>query len=378
MIHRDAVLAFALLAGACVRRDPAASESNGTPEAAAPQAASQEPDVAQPVVPDVIEERFIEQGAVGPWPVVSPATAKLDRHALVRLVAAAEKTGSDSLLVLSHGRAVVARTFGQPIKPIESMSVTKGFVGIAIGFLLEEHKIASLDTPLSTWFSEWKTGAKAKVTLRHILTHTSGLAHKPAAGVLAKQRDRLAYVRALPIEGEPGETFSYNNEATQLLSGVVAAAAHEPLDKYLQKRLFEPLAISEFSWEHDGGGNVGAFAGLALNVHDLAKVGVTLESGGLWNGVRVVPASWLTLMQQPSAKSPVYGNLTWLVRDHGENGDVVGYDFNGWLGQYLAVYPHWGVVAVRQRKQPPNVTDDDHKRIGLVDFTKLVRAACGG
>jgi hypothetical protein len=108
------------------------------------------------------------------------------------------------------------------------MSVTKGFVGLAIGWLLEEKKIASLDSPLATWFPEWKEGKKARVTLRHVVTHTSGLSHQQTNKLLAAQRDRLAYVRALPIETEPGEVFSYSNEATQLLSGIDAAVRASP------------------------------------------------------------------------------------------------------------------------------------------------------
>jgi hypothetical protein len=46
-----------------------------------------------------------------------------------------------------------------------------------------------------------------------------------------------------------------------------------------------------------------------------------------------------------------------------------------WLGQYLVVYSRAGVVAVRQHREPPNVTDDDNAKIGMKTFTELVRAA---
>jgi hypothetical protein len=49
-------------------------------------------------------------------------------------------------------------------------------------------------------------------------------------------------------------------------------------------------------------------------------------------------------------------------------------NFNGWLGQYLVVYPRSGVVAVRQRREPPDVRDEDNARIGMKSFTELVRA----
>jgi CubicO group peptidase (beta-lactamase class C family) len=384
---------------------------------------------------------LLEDGAAGPYAVATPESEGLRREPLERLVEAAERTGTDALLVIHRDRAVVARSFGGQPRRLELMSVTKGFVGIAVGFLLEEGKIPSLDAPLATWFPEWKQGKKARVTLRHVLSHTSGLAHKPAAGELTKQKDRVAYARALPIETEPGEVFSYNNEATQLLSFVIAAAAREPLDKYLDKKLFEPLGIRDVGWERDAAGNVAAFYGLSLSAHDLAKVGIVLRDGGLAEGKRVIPASWIDRMQQPVKNASWHGLLTWLlydgpwqvqtperrsalaaegflaqakllpldgrrfpsraaywmeagdllapserealgrlVRDDlspiaSVDGKLVGFNFNGWLGQYLVVYPRAGVVAVRQRREPPNVTDEDNKKVGLRTFPDLVRAA---
>lgn len=383
---------------------------------------------------------LVDEGAAGPWQATTPEAASLRRDALERLVLAAEQTGTDALLVLRGDQAVVARSFGKRSEPLELMSVTKGFVGIAIGFLLDEGKIPSIDAPLSTWFPDWAQGKKARVTLRHVLTHTSGLAHLPAAGELTRQKDRLAYVRALPIETEPGETFSYNNEATQLLSHVVASAAHEPVDSYLRKKLFTPLGIDDLHWDHDHAGNAATFYGLSLSAIDLAKVGIALRDGGAWKGKQVVPASWLARMKEPAKKAPWTGALTWLHYDGpwqvqtaerraaiasegftavsklwpldgrkfesraaywmeagalltpaerdafarliredlvpfgGVDGKLVGFDFNGWLGQYLVVFPDAGVVAVRQRREPQDVTDDDNRKIGMRDFTQLVRA----
>ncbi len=52
----------------------------------------------------------------------------------------------------------------------------------------------------------------------------------------------------------------------------------------------------------------------------------------------------------------------------------IGWNFNGWLGQYLVVYPQAGVVAVRQRREPRSMKDDDNKKIGMMGFVDLVRA----
>ena len=109
---------------------------------------------------------------------------------------------------------------------------------------------------------------------------------------------------------EPGEVFSYNNEATMLLSGVIGAAAGEPIDAYLGRRLFAPLGITDATWSRDGAGNVTTNGGgLLLGAVSFAKVGLAVRDG------RVVPAAWIAAMQEPSKIAPWVGLLTWTLPD---------------------------------------------------------------
>lgn len=403
------------------------------------QRSQPQPSTPVSAVPSTV---LLEEGFTTPWAPATPEEVHLRREALGALIASAAATDSDALLVIRGDRTVVARAFGHAQQPLELMSVTKGFGALAIGFLVDEGKITSLDTPMSMWLPEWKKDAKkSRVTLRHVLTHTSGLAHKRFAKELMNQRDRVAYVRALPLETEPGQVFSYSNEATQLLSVVITSAAGEPIDSYLRRRLFEPLGIERFDWARDQAGNAAISWGLALSAVDLAKVGVMLRDGGSYRGKRVVAETWTREMLAPTDVAKWHGLLTWLVYDgpwqvqtperrnrlaaegflaardlspldgvkfasraaywmaagalldereraalgaivrddllpfENVDGSLVGWNFNGWLGQYLVVYPQAGLVAVRQRREPPNVRDEDNDRIGMKRFPELVRAA---
>ena len=144
------------------------------------------------------------------------------------------------------------------------MSVTKFVTALGAAFLLEEGRIAALDAPLSIWFPEWNDGLKAKVTLRHLLTHTSGIEHRPSAQTLNRERDKVTFVRKSRVVVEPGTQLSYSNEGVALLSGVLGQAAGEPVDAYLNKRLFRPLRIRDWAWDRDGAGNTITYAQLAL------------------------------------------------------------------------------------------------------------------
>jgi CubicO group peptidase (beta-lactamase class C family) len=238
----------------------------------------------------------------------------LDGAALDDLVRDAEALKSDSLLVIAHDHVVAERYFGAKHGPIETMSITKSVASLAIGALLAEGKIASLDEPLSTWFPEWKTGDRAKVLLRHVLTHTSGIERRPSTKDLNAASDRLAFARALAVVDEPGTTFSYSNEATMLLAGIVAGAAKMPIDEYVTKRFFGPLHIVDFGWAKDGAGTPQTYFGLALTARDLAKIGLLVAQHGTWEGATLVPASFIDRATTPSPEPADRYGLLWWIR----------------------------------------------------------------
>jgi CubicO group peptidase (beta-lactamase class C family) len=257
--------------------------------------------------------RFDKKAGPGFLQRARPAEVGLDPAAVRRLIEEAARTRSDTLIVVKDGRLVVERRFLDERGPIETMSVTKSFVSLAVGLLVAEGKIKSVDAPMWTWIPEWKADDRSKITLRHVLTHTSGLEHKKAAGVISRQADRTRYAVKRPLVEPPGRRFSYNNEATQLLSLVVEKAAGEPLDRYLERRLFRPLGIRRFRWERDLSGNVIAYYGLALGARDLARVGLLMLEGGKHDGKQLLPASFVRAATTPGLPAfPHMGYLWWL------------------------------------------------------------------
>ncbi len=232
----------------------------------------------------------------------------LDVAALSQLVLAAERSKSASLLVVADGTVVVERYFEPPQK-IQLRSVAKMFTGAAIGLLIEDKNIADLDLPISTWFPEWSDGRRAKVTLRHVLSHTSGIEHQQGDTEMVKQADTVAWVRTHGVVTEPGAVYSYNNDAVQLLSGIVSQVAGKPLDAYLDERLFRPLGLSDWKWTRDAAGNTFGWAGLALHARDVARFGALLLQRGAWKGQQVLPAAWIDRSTKPQDPKASYGLL---------------------------------------------------------------------
>ncbi len=306
-----------------------------------------------------------------------PETVGIDRAALAALVAEAQNTHSTALIVIKDGKVIVERYFGAPPKqPFRINSVTKSIVSLAIGQLIADGKISGLNTPLSKWFPEWNAGPKAQITLRHILTHTSGLYHEESAEKLYQQPDVLKYARGLPVADEPGKHFSYSNEAVALLPAIVLAAAGEPLDMYLRDSLLKPLGISDYKWDRDAAGNVMAYGGLWLLPRDLARIGQLMADAGRWEKKRIVPAAWVSACTTPARADIQDYGLLWRLYpgQTGGNGAPAGFGGDGWLGQYLVVYPKQRLVAVRLHAVEYGNDERENLTYGFPSFRELVSA----
>src|SRR5271155_2375853 len=99
----------------------------------------------------------------------------MNTNVLKALVKRAEETSTMGLAIWHDGQIVTC--FGEN-KKVPLYSMTKSIVSLAIGFLFDDGKIQSLDTPVSRWFldrKDWQEGQKSIVTLRMLMTHISGI-----------------------------------------------------------------------------------------------------------------------------------------------------------------------------------------------------------
>ena len=298
----------------------------------------------------------------------------IDGAALDALIREAAGNDTDSLLVLRDGKVVAERTFGRASGPIHVMSVTKWVTAFAAAMLLEDRKIASLDAPLSTWFPEWKDGLKAKVALRHLLTHTSGIEHGKVATKLNQEKDKVAFVRASAVTTEPGTVWEYNNEAVALLSGVLGQAAGRPVDDLLRERLFTPLGVKKVAWDRDGAGNTLTYANLALTARDLARLGQFVLDGGKAGGKQLVASESIALLAAPATAVKDDQGLLWMLLRDGQGKEVVGTYHTGWLGQWIVVLPRSRTVGIRLRRNKGG-PDQEKPEFEFGSFAQRLMAA---
>lgn len=130
-------------------------------------------------------------------------------------------------------------------------SMTKPVTGAAVAMLIDEGLLA-IDDPVDRYVPEFKdlktaAGRPARITIRQILTHTSGLGEAaPEAARKARSLADLvpAWVVA-PMKNEPGEKWVYTQSGINLAARIVEVVSERPFDTFLRERIFVPLGMSD-------------------------------------------------------------------------------------------------------------------------------------
>ncbi len=159
-----------------------------------------------------------------------------------------------AVLVAKEGRVVLAKGWGAsddadspngPHTLFELASASKQVTATAILHLAQRKKL-TLDDTLERFFDKVPND-KAAITLRQVLTHTSGLSPEigvPYASPIARGPYE-AQMLAAPLVSEPGKEFHYANAGYALLAAVVEEVTGKPFEEYVEKQLFAPAKLTE-------------------------------------------------------------------------------------------------------------------------------------
>jgi CubicO group peptidase (beta-lactamase class C family) len=161
-----------------------------------------------------------------------------------------------ALAVMRGGKIIKARGYGLcnveldvPVTPesiFQSGSVGKQFTATALMMLVEEGRL-SLDDKITNFFRE-APDAWNKITVRHLLTHTSGLKDYTDKNWDYRREytedDILKILQTLPLEFAPGEKWSYSNSGYALLGFLIHRVTGKFYGDFLQERIFGPLGMT--------------------------------------------------------------------------------------------------------------------------------------
>ncbi len=213
-----------------------------------------------------------------------------------------------------------------------SQSVAKSVTSTLVGAAIKDGYIKSIDDNLTMYLPTLKGSAYDKVTIRHLLTMTTGVKwneiytdqNSDIVKFYTQPIDSgideiVSYMRHLPSEAEPGEKWVYKTGETHLLGVLVSAATGKTLSEYLSEKIWKPYGMEgQATW------NIGRtnqeFAGccLQMKLRDFGRFGQFILDGAIINGKSIVPDDWLQQATQTQVKlwpGWGYGYQWWILSD---------------------------------------------------------------
>ncbi len=151
-----------------------------------------------------------------------------------------------AVIVGHNGKTVIDGTYGLPenssrFPAFWLASNSKPILAAAI-FKLQEEGRLSVNDPITRFFKNVPAD-KQEITIRHLLTHTSGLPHQYVAEGIIDRDQAVQAVLNIPLEWKIGEGWHYANTNFYLLAAVVEIASKKSFEDYLQREIFDPAEM---------------------------------------------------------------------------------------------------------------------------------------
>ena len=250
-----------------------------------------------------------------------------------------------------------------------SFSVAKSFTSTLVGAALKDGLIKSMDDKVSAYLPDMKGSAYDDVSVRQLLTMTSGVAwnedygdprsdvarfnnHKPEPGVDAL----VSYMRRLPRAAPAGTRWNYSTGETNLVGVLLAAAIKKPLAAYLQEKIWQPAGMEQqATWLLSKSGTEISGCCIQASPRDYARMGLFILGGAKVQGQSILPDGWLPAATRKQA-------------DIGQDGR--GYGYQWWTyddGPFAARGIFGQGIFIDPQRQLVIVTNADWRKAGAKD-----------
>lgn len=242
---------------------------------------------------------------------------------------------------------------------VNSFSMAKSINAILIGIALKDGLIKNVDEPVSNYLPEFLEGNKAKITIKHLLTMSSGIDFKEDyASPLAWPAE--AYygddVNGLTLKGEPKDTpgtiWYYKGGDSQLLGMILKKVTGKKVSDYAAEKLWKRIGAEDKAfWSTDEKDMEKVSCCFYTTARDYARLAKLYMQQGNWNGDQIVDSSYvqqsLVVAQLKDSKTgnsiDNYGYQWWLMKykEH-----PIFY-MRGIRGQYVFAIPDMDMIVVR-------------------------------
>ena len=266
-----------------------------------------------------------------------------------------------------------------------SFSVAKSFTSTLVGAAIKDGFIQSLDDKVSTYIPELQGSAYDDVSVRQLLTMTSGVQwnedyadpnsdvakfnnHQPADG----QEALVSYMRQLSRDAAPGTRWLYSTGETNLVGTLAQRATQKPLATYLSEKVWVPAGMEQqATWILSKTGKEIGGCCVQAAARDYARMGLFILNGAMVNGQSIVPDGW---WQEATTKQADIGQpgrgygYQWWTYDDGS------YSARGIFGQGIFIDPKRHLVIVSNANWAGGARDPQAMQ-AREDFYRAVQQA---
>ena len=249
-----------------------------------------------------------------------------------------------------------------------TFSVAKSITSTLVGAAIRDGYIKSMDDKVSAYVPEMKGSAYDDVSVRQLLTMTSGVRwnedyadpnsdvaqfnkHKPEEGVDAL----VSYMRRLPREAPAGTRWHYSTGETNLVGVLLGAATNKPLATYLSEKIWAPAGMEQqATWILSRTDKEISGCCIQAAPRDYARLGLFILNGARVNGQSIVPEGWLA--DATSERADIgrpgrgYGYLWWTYSDGS-------FAARGIFGQGIFIDPKRKIVIASNADWGAGATD---------------------
>ncbi|MHC5202162.1 serine hydrolase domain-containing protein [Myroides sp. LJL119] len=245
-----------------------------------------------------------------------------------------------------------------------SFSVAKSVSSMLVGVALQQGDIESLEDPLKKYIHEFNGHDYGEVTVRQLLTMTSGIAwnedyEDPKSDVAQMYKGEcqgseshiLTYMKPLKFAYKPGTHWNYSTGETDLVGILVQKATGKSLADYISEKIWKPFGM-EYSayWLADECSdlNLGG-SGLSASLRDFARLGMLMLGKGEIGDEKILSDQWLkdatSVLYPTNDQGDGYGYLWWVFKDGS-------YGAFGIFGQMIYINPHKNLVIAQMAAWP--------------------------
>ncbi len=241
---------------------------------------------------------------------------------------------------------------------VNSFSMAKSINALLVGCALKDGLIKNLDEPVGNYLEEFKQGDKSKITIKHLLTMSSGIDFKeeyvsplawPAEAYYGP--DVTSTVTNVKMKYEPGKIWHYKGGDAQLLGTILKKITGKNVADYAAEKLWKPIGAEDKAfWSTDEKGMEKVSCCFYTNARDYARIAKLYLNFGSWNGHQIVDSAYVkesitaaNLVDREGKQNDKYGYQWWLMN---YKSHPIFY-MRGIRGQYIFAIPDMKIIVVR-------------------------------